>query len=676
MKTQKFIHLLLLGTILAAMLGTNPASASQSGVGPNAAVLAKVYFHSEQELGQLATELDLWEVHHPQGYVLALLYPAEITRLRSAGWQVEISPESTASLRLPSLAVPFQLTGIQDFPCYRTIDETYARMQALPSLYPNLVQTSDIGDSWEKVIPGGTTGYDINVLKLTNTLLPGPKPKFFLMAEIHARELTTAETALRFAEFLLQNYGVDPDITWLLDYFEVDIVPMTNPDGRKQVETNLSSYWRKNTDSANSCLITNWPDYGTDLNRNSSYGWGGAGASSYACEETYRGPAAASEPEVKAIQTYVANLFPSGTSPTVAKPAPSDSEGLFITLHSYDQLVLWSYGASPQAAPNQTQLQTLGRKLAYFNGYFPEQSYDLYPTSGTTDDWAYGTLGVPAYTIEMGSEFYETCESFDATVWPENRAALLYAFKAARRPYQTPAGPEITAASVTAGPIYAGASVTLTAAADSTRSSTANGSEPIRTIQSARASIDTPSWINGTSTFSLSAADGNFNTSMESLTATINTSNLAVGRHTLFMEAQDSAGNWGVPTAAFLTISPLPVFKIEAALASSQVKGLPGRQVQFSLTITNQGDAPDVFDLSATNSASWEMTLSSTHIGPLQHADTQQISVSVTIPPEAAAGTTVSIQFTARSQGDPSVSVRVPLELDVLWAAYLSVISK
>lgn len=658
------------------MLGTNPASASQSGVGPNAAVLAKVYFHSEQELGQLATELDLWEVHHPQGYVLALLYPAEITRLRSAGWQVEISPESTASLRLPSLAVPFQLTGIQDFPCYRTIDETYARMQALPSLYPNLVQTSDIGDSWEKVIPGGTTGYDINVLKLTNTLLPGPKPKFFLMAEIHARELTTAETALRFAEFLLQNYGVDPDITWLLDYFEVDIVPMTNPDGRKQVETNLSSYWRKNTDSANSCLITNWPDYGTDLNRNSSYGWGGAGASSYACEETYRGPAAASEPEVKAIQTYVANLFPSGTSPTVAKPAPSDSEGLFITLHSYDQLVLWSYGASPQAAPNQTQLQTLGRKLAYFNGYFPEQSYDLYPTSGTTDDWAYGTLGVPAYTIEMGSEFYETCESFDATVWPENRAALLYAFKAARRPYQTPAGPEITAASVTAGPIYAGASVTLTAAADSTRSSTANGSEPIRTIQSARASIDTPSWINGTSTFSLSAADGNFNTSMESLTATINTSNLAVGRHTLFMEAQDSAGNWGVPTAAFLTISPLPVFKIEAALASSQVKGLPGRQVQFSLTITNQGDAPDVFDLSATNSASWEMTLSSTHIGPLQHADTQQISVSVTIPPEAAAGTTVSIQFTARSQGDPSVSVRVPLELDVLWAAYLSVISK
>jgi len=108
---------MLLGTILAAMLGTNPVSASQSGVGPNAAVLAKVYFHSEQELGQLATELDLWEVHHPQGYVLALLYPAEITRLRSAGWQVEISPESTASLRLPSLAVPFQLTGIQDFPC-------------------------------------------------------------------------------------------------------------------------------------------------------------------------------------------------------------------------------------------------------------------------------------------------------------------------------------------------------------------------------------------------------------------------------------------------------------------------------------------------------------------------------------------------------------------------------
>ena len=56
------------------------------------------------------------------------------------------------------------------------------------------------------------------------------------MAEIHAREYVTAETAARFAEYLMANYGIDPDITWLLDYYKVYIVTMTNPDGRKMAE--------------------------------------------------------------------------------------------------------------------------------------------------------------------------------------------------------------------------------------------------------------------------------------------------------------------------------------------------------------------------------------------------------------------------------------------------------
>jgi hypothetical protein len=49
--------------------------------------------------------------------------------------------------------------------------------------------------------------------------------------------------------------------------------------------------------------------------------------------------------------------------------------------------------------------------------------------------------------------------------------------------------------------------------------------------------------------------DGSFNASIENVRATINTSGLSAGRHTIFVEGQDANGNWGVPTAIFITIN-------------------------------------------------------------------------------------------------------------------------
>jgi carboxypeptidase T len=663
-----FVRLLLLIALTAGLAGTSPASAGQSTPASPVPVLTKVYFHSEGELNQLAAHLDVWEVHRPEGYVLARLTPAQLSDLKDAGWQVEIV--SYPALPAASGTVTPQSGGIPGFPCYRTLDETYARMKALALQYPALAQVASIGASWEKVTSGGTGGSDILLLKLTNSAHPGPKPVFFLMAEIHARELVTAETALRFAEYLLQNYGVDPDVTWLLDYFEVQIVPMANPDGRKMVEADLSTYWRKNTDNANGCTIL--PDYGTDLNRNFNIDWGGGGASSNACDETYDGPSAASEPEVQALQDYLSALFAGGSPPSNTRPAPADKAGLLISLHSYGSLVLWPYGTTSQPAPNQVQLQTLGRKLAYFNGYNPMQSYDLYQTSGTTDDWLYGTQGVASYTMEMGDNFYEDCSAYETTIWPDNRATLLYAFKSARLPYQTPAGPDVTSASVPAA-VPAGLSEVFTATADDTRSSTANGSQPLRSIQAARASLDAPSWKSGAVTFSVSPADGAFDSSVESLAGSLDTSGLKPGQHTLFIEAQDSAGDWGAPTAVFLDIVA-PVFQVDVTPAASLIRSLPGRQLHFNLTLTNQGNLPDSFDLSATNSLAWTTTVDPPIAGPLQPGASTFISVTVDIPLTAPAGKTSLTQLTVHSQAQPSTSKTVSLWARVVRGYYLALV--
>ena len=98
----------------------------------------------------------------------------------------------------------------------------------------------------------------------------------------------------------------------------------------------------------------------------------------------------------------------------------------------------------------------------------------------------------------------------------------------------------------------AGSNVTLTATANDTRFNNSIGTEPTQNIAAARYSIDAPSWITGTVTYSLNAADGSFNSPIESLQATVNLNGLSIGRHFIFVESQDAAGNWGAPTAVFV----------------------------------------------------------------------------------------------------------------------------
>lgn len=514
-------------------------------------LLARVSFKSRADLDELAGRLDLTAaVDHTKRTVEAVLSPEEYEALVKEGRRVELLEEQTRIMNAPR-DVSTQATGIPGYPCYRTVDETYAAMSQLVTTYPNLAAWSDIGDSWDKVTAGGKPGDDMRVLVLTNKSRPGPKPRFFLMSAIHAREYTTAELAARFAEQLATRYGTDPEATWLLDYNELHVVVQSNPDGRRVAETGLSKRKNMNT-SQGSCTTTSW---GVDLNRNSSFDWGGAGASTSYCNNTYRGRSAASEPETRALENYILSIFPDQRGTGSTDPAPADATGLLLSLHSYGGYVLYPWAHTTAAAPNATQLRTLGRKFNYFNGYKACQvSTCLYAASGSTDAFSYGRLGVASFTFEMGSAFFEGCSNFENTIVPNNMPALWYAFKAARRPYQNPAGPDSVSLALSASTVTQGTTVTLTAQANDTRYGTNGGTESSQAIAAARYSIDNPSWVAGTPTYAMSAVDGAFSSTVESVRATVFTSGLAPGRHTIFVESQDANGNWGVPSAIFLTV--------------------------------------------------------------------------------------------------------------------------
>lgn len=638
-------------------------------------VLARVYFTDVTELNLLAAILDIWEVDYESGYLLALVRPDHFQAIGQSSFRVEIDYEKSLLLDQHNLFLPDQINGIPGFPCYRTVEETYTNLAQLPAEHPGLATWIDIGDSWEKDTPGGESGYDLHTLVLTNNTIPGPKPTLYLIAAIHGREFPTAELVTRFAEYLVDNYSSDPDITWLLDYAEVHITPHANPDGRKIAEN--GDFWRKNTDNDDGCINSSW--WGTDLNRNSSYKWGGVGASASPCDDTYRGPAPSSEPETQSLQNYAASIFPDQRGPGDTDPAQENASGLFITFHSYGNLVLFPWGWTNDVPPNVSSLETLGRKFGFFTNYQVCQSGEIgciYQTSGSTDDWIYGELGVASYTFELGSTFFESCEYFEESILPDNLQSLIYAFKSVRRPYKDPAGPESIYLALTADHIAPGAGLTLTATADDTRyNSNGKGEEAVQSINAARYSIDYPSWVDGVTTYPLSVTDGNFDNSVESLSASIDTVALPLGRHTIFVESQDSDDNWGVPTAIFLWITGEEYLPgIVPDQHTQFAHSVP--VITFAVQVTNLGTQDDSFSIQISGN-SWPTTLTTGTIGPLSPGQSGELLIQVTIPETAQIGDQDTTTLIATSRGDPSKLTLVSLTTQIKRPdVYLPIVSR
>ena len=542
---------------LPALLASLPTPLANESV--ESAVIARVLFSGDSDLDALARSLDVWEVDRDDGSLVALIRPDQLASLRAAGYRIQVDADRTALLTEPRRPVDGQEGGIPGFECYRTVEETFADAAAIAATYPDLATWIDVGDSWEKTVDPDA-GYDLWVLRLTNSTISAPKPKLFAMSSIHAREYAPAELNLRFAKYLVANYGVDPDVTWLLDYHEIHLLLNANPDGRKYAETGLQEYrmWRKNTNN-NFCADTSMR--GVDLNRNFEFQWACCGGSSpFECIETYHGPGAASEPEVQAIQDYLRAQFPDQRGTTISATVPLTATGVFLDLHSFSELVLWPWAFQRAPAPNEIGLATLGGRLAAFNGYRAQAAYELYLTDGDTVDYAYGDLGLASYVFELGTAFYQDCGTFEDEILPDNLEALLYAAKVVRFPYLTPAGPDAANLRLESEEALRGQTVGIFADISQAGASLASGvhagDAPSDGVAAAEFYIDVPPWVSTTAPVAAAmvAADGAFGDPTEAVTGTISTLSLSPGRHTVFVRAQNDAGEWGPFSAVFMSV--------------------------------------------------------------------------------------------------------------------------
>ncbi|RDH43392.1 M14 family metallopeptidase [Zooshikella ganghwensis] len=512
----------------------------------------KAYFPSEQVARQVVKSMNTFSSHYEQGYLIVPGDSQQLNKLIGLGFKLEAVTAKDSGLNLAPAAVMDEWADhIPGYSCYPTVEATFKEAKALAEEYPRLAEWIDIGDSWRKTQQRG--GYDMMVLKLTRNNSLEDKPKLFINSAIHAREYATAPLALAFAKNLLTGYGSDADATWILDHHEVHLLLQANPDGRKQAEKGV--LWRKNVNDLNSCY--NPLKQGIDLNRNFTFGWGSTtdGSSGDICSQVYRGEAPGSEPEVQALQNYVRSLYPDRRGPERNDPAPLDTSGIHLDIHSHGRLILWPWGTKGDPAPNHLQLQTLGRKFAYFNSYSPERSLGLYETDGTSDGISYGELGVAAFTFELGTEFFESCHYFEQKIVPDNMQALRYAAKVVRAPYQLPAGPEVYSVTISnQDPVPAGTWLTLSAIADDSRFSHRNGAEPVQTITAAEYYLDIPPWQEGAERHPMQSVSGDFNLEQQAIKGIVDTRNLSSGKHMAYIRAMDSEGRWGPVTAVFFSI--------------------------------------------------------------------------------------------------------------------------
>jgi murein tripeptide amidase MpaA len=354
-------------------------------------------------------------------------------------------------------------------------------------------------------LPNATwEGRQCHALKLANG--SGVRPGVYFLGGVHAREWGSPDILINFIEQMAQAYQGGTGLTYgsktfsaddiksIVDTLDIVVFPQANPDGRNY-SMNSDPMWRKNRRTAAPNTAVG-DCTGVDINRNFDFLWNfpvffspaaAAPASTNPCDpQVYNGPSAFSEPETQNAKWIFDNY------PNVA---------YFVDLHSYSEDILYSWGDDQ----DQSSDPTMNFQNAAFNGqrgvsgdaykeYIPatdlssalalanamhdgiqafrgknysvKPSYDLYPTSGASDDYSYSRhfvdpskQNVLSYTLEWGTEFHPDYSEMQNII-QEITCGLIAFCLQVRNSIQGP--PSITSFSPSSGDPAGGAIVVIT----------------------------------------------------------------------------------------------------------------------------------------------------------------------------------------------------------------------
>ena len=337
--------------------------------------------------------------------------------------RARLAAVAAAALAVLALA-PTSALAWAEFPKgyegYHSYSEITSLTKSIADAHPDIAKRFSIGKSYQ--------GRNLWAMKISdNVATDESEPEVLFDGGHHADEHMGVEMVLKIMRWLVDGYGTDTRITNIVNGREVYLIFSVNPDGADyDIANGRFHYWRKNRQPTPGTGYT-----GTDLNRNYGYKWGGGGrTSSNPAAITYRGPKAFSAPETRAFRDFLASRVINSRQQIRTH----------ITFHEAGRLVMWPYGYTyadlpiDMTAHDQRAFVAMGKAMAATNGYRPEQASDLYITSGTTRDYAYGVYRIFSYTFEMSNRDYMD-DSLIASETNRNKRAVLYLAERAACPW-------------------------------------------------------------------------------------------------------------------------------------------------------------------------------------------------------------------------------------------------
>lgn len=269
-----------------------------------------------------------------------------------------------------------------------TIEECYAHLDNMAALYPELITAKE-------PISNLSTheNRSIYFVKISdNPDQSEGEPQVLYTGMHHAREGIGMQHQLYYMYYLLENYATNQEVRDLVDNTEMYFIPIFNVDGyARNIQTNPAGggMWRKNR------FPNGDGSFGIDINRNYGFFWGydDEGSSPYTWDDTYRGTAAFSERETQMIKEF----------------CETHNFKIALNYHSYSNLLLYAWGYTPEASPDENVFAAYAKKMTADNHYtYGPGSTTIYPTNGGSDDWMYGEQTtkekILAYTPECGND--------------------------------------------------------------------------------------------------------------------------------------------------------------------------------------------------------------------------------------------------------------------------------
>ena len=334
--------------------------------------------------------------------VILVLYPFERRGLEKQGIDLTVW-RNDAGLTAQRLAAKQASAGFKVWMDYDGPDGFRQYMDDLVAVNDDILDLEVVGTTYGTDKEGDDPDHprEIVALRLTadeGSSADGSKPAVLYSSLIHAREWISGEVNRRLLEWFIKGWREQkPQVVDILQTTELWFVLVQNPDGF-QYTFEHDRLWRKN-------LRDNDPDGagpaepddqisvldGVDNNRNFAEHWNfdDEGSASIVSDQTYRGPAAMSEPENQALDAVL----------QLSQPE------FHISYHSFGELLLAPFGfqVNTPSADDPIFISWTGTdKKPAVQGYDPGVGADLYTTNGEQTDYAYAEYGALSVTPELG----------------------------------------------------------------------------------------------------------------------------------------------------------------------------------------------------------------------------------------------------------------------------------